>query len=237
MKKSLTVIVPAYNEEGNLRGTIESIVPLLEREFGDYEILIFNDFSADQTGKIADELASGNKKIKVIHNPRNMGLGFNYKKGVEMASKDYVIMIPGDNEITNESFEIMFKNLGAKDIVIPHTVNTEIRPLGRQALSKGFTTLMNLISGLNIKYYNGTVIHKRSIIQSIGIETDSFAYQSEALIKLIKSGKTYIETPMYLKERGYGKSKALRLKNVVRVLKSMGKIFYEVRIKGGPARP
>lgn len=228
---SITIIIPALNEEGNILETVQEVVPLLEKHFSDYEILLFDDCSTDKTGALADGLAARNPKIKVIHNPVTMGLGFNYKSGVEKATKDYVMMIPGDNEIMGESFEEMFRLLGQKDIVIPHTTNMEIRPLGRQILSRAFTGLINLISGLNIKYYNGTVIHKRSVIQAFKIDTDSFAYQAEALVRLIRSGRTYVETGMVLKERKAGRSKALRAKNVVRVLKSILKMIYEVRFK------
>jgi glycosyltransferase involved in cell wall biosynthesis len=227
---SITVVVPAFNEEGNLADTIREITPLLERQFQDYEILIVNDGSSDRTGPIADELAARNPRIRVVHNPKNMGLGYNYKKGVALAVKDYVIMIPGDNEITGDSFEGMFKLLGRKDIVIPHTTNMEIRPLGRRILSRAYTLGMNLLFGLNLRYYNGTVIHKRALIQSVPIETDGFAYQAEALIRLIKKGHTYLETGMTLKQRGAGRSKALRLSNIARVLKAIGRLFVQIRL-------
>ncbi len=228
---SITIIIPALNEEGNIVETLQEVVPLLEKHFQDYEVLLFDDGSTDQTGVLADQLAAKNPKIKVTHNKVCMGLGYNYKAGVEKACKDYVMMIPGDNEIKGESFEEMFRLLGPKDIVIPHTVNMEVRPLGRQLLSRAFTSLINLISGLNIQYYNGTVIHRRSIIQKAKIDTDSFAYQAEALVRLIRGGATYVETGMVLVERKAGRSKALRMKNVIRVLKSICKMIVEVRLK------
>lgn len=228
MHSSITVIVPAYNEEPNLAQTVNDIVPILEKEFHDFEILIFNDCSTDRTGAIADELAGKHKKVKVIHNPTNMNLGYNYKKGVELATKDYVIMVPGDSETTNDSFHVMFEMLGKADIVIPHTINTEVRTMSRRILSRAYTALMNVLFGLRLKYFNGTVIHKRTVIQSIKIETDSFAYQAEALIKLIKKGHTYAEVGMWLKERGGGESKALRLKNITRVLKAIAQLFRQI---------
>lgn len=225
---SLTVIIPAYNEEGNINGTLEEIVPLVTGCFEDYEVLVFNDCSADATGAIADAVARKNPKIKVIHNPLNMGLGYNYKTGVKMASKDFVIMVPGDNEITAGSYEILFHALKeGKDMVIPYTVNVEIRPWLRRFLSRAYVMLINVLFGLRVKYFNGPVIHKRTLIQSIAIETDGFAYQTEALIKLIRRGCTYAEAGMFLKERGYGKTKAFDLRNVYRVLKTVFQLWVD----------
>ncbi|MBI2118148.1 MAG: glycosyltransferase family 2 protein [Elusimicrobia bacterium] len=231
MPTTLTAIVPALNEQGNIESTIEGIVPLLEKSFKDYEVLIFNDCSSDETGTLAERLASKNKNIKVIHNPITMGLGYNYKRGVEIATKDYIIMIPGDNEITIESFENMFKKLGEKEIIVPYTVNMEIRPFSRRILSKTYTWLINLLFGTHLKYFNGPVIHKRELIQTIPIHTNGFAYQTELLLKMIKSGHNYLELGMVLKDRNSGKSKALLLKNIIRVSKSIFQLFYKINIK------
>lgn len=231
MQVSITVIVPALNEQGNIEGTIQEILPVLESEFKDYEILIFNDGSSDKTGEISERIAQANPKIKVIHNAKPMGLGYNYKKGVSLATQDYVIMVPGDNDLSRQSFLEIAQSIGKKDIVIPYTGNMEIRPKGRQILSHIYTVLMNFLFGLNIKYFNGTVVHKRPLIQGITIETDGFAYQAEALIKLLRQGQTYLELPMYLKERSYGKSKALRPRNIYRVIKAVLQLFYQIRIR------
>ena len=73
-KPTLSVVVPAYNEEENLSKAVENLLSAVKNKCGDYEILIFNDCSKDKTGVIADKLASKNKKIKAIHNERNRGL-------------------------------------------------------------------------------------------------------------------------------------------------------------------
>jgi len=228
---SITIIVPALNEEGNISGTLEEILPTLEKKFKDYEILIFNDGSTDRTGSISEEWSKKNSKIKVISHPKPMGLGHSYKKGVKMSVMDYVIMIPGDNDILGETYDQIFSLCGQKDIVIAYTGNPEIRNWGRRKLSLAFTGLMNFLFGMNLKYFNGIVIHKRDLIQATKIETDGFAYQAEALIKLIKSGKTYMEVPMYIRDRKYGKSKALNFRNIYRVLLAIAKLFVQVQIK------
>ncbi len=217
---SLTVVVPALNEEKNIDATVTSLVPLLEKVFDDYQILVFDDASRDRTGEIADSLAVKNRKVQVIHNPQTMGLGYNYKKGVELAKKDYIIMVPGDNEITIESLQTIFQHLGEKDIVVPYTNNMEVRPLYRRLLSKTYTWTNNLLFRTNLIYFNGPVVHKRELLQKIDIRTNSFAYQTEILVKMIHNGCSYVEVPIYIKERTLGKSNALRMKNIVRVFKS-----------------
>ena len=137
--KKLTVIIPALNEEKNIIPTIESVLLAINSKFGDYEIIVFNDCSSDKTGDIVEKLAITNKKIKVIHNKKTMGFGYNYRKGVELASYEYISMIPGDNEISPNSIKDMYSAIGKADIVVPYTVNYWIRPLLRRGLSFFFT--------------------------------------------------------------------------------------------------
>ncbi len=157
-----------------------------------------------------------------------MGFGYNYRRGVELANFDYISMVPGDDEISAHSIKEMYGLVGTADIIIPYTLNYQIRPLARRCLSFLFTKTLNLLFNLKLNYYNGPVIHKREIIRSIALFTNSFAFQAEALIKLIRAGHSYVQVGMLLSERRHGKSKALRLKNILGVLKTIIALFIEV---------
>jgi glycosyltransferase involved in cell wall biosynthesis len=223
------VIIPALNEEGNLKPTVIEVVHATKDLIGEYELLIFNDGSDDRTGAIADKLASQYPQARVIHNSTRMGLGYSYTKGVELARYEYVIMIPGDNEIRGDSIRAMFSRIGEADIVITYIVNPGIRPWHRRLLSKTFVGLMNGIFGLHLRYYNGTCIHKSSLIKSIPMETHGFAYMASILVRLLKRGCSYVEVGMELQPRNYGRSKAFSLSNMISVLVTITKLFLDVR--------
>mgnify|MGYP001618550957 FL=1 len=70
MKKSISVIIPLYNEERNLEAIITNINDIVSSLFDDYELLIFDDASTDKTGDIIDMFAKKNSKIKVFHNKK-----------------------------------------------------------------------------------------------------------------------------------------------------------------------
>lgn len=229
-KSSISIIVPALNEEGNLELTVYAILDALNGLFYRYEILIFDDDSNDQTGVIADRLARTNPNVRVIHNNRTMGLGYNYKKGIELAQNEYIVMYHGDNETTGRSIADMFKFVDVADMVIPYTINTCVRPLYRRIISRTFTTMMNIITGLSLKYYNGPVIHKSDLLKTIRIITNGFAFQAETLTRLIKLGHSYVEVGIYLQRPEHVTTKAFKLKNVVSVIKSVIKLIWEVRV-------
>lgn len=228
MKPAISVIIPALNEEKNIASAIENVLSAIGNNFSDYEIIVFDDNSSDKTRDIVEKVTAKNKKIRLIHNEKTMGFGYNYRKGVELARLEYISMIPGDDEISADSIDEMYRAIGKADIVVPYTLNYRARPLLRRLISFTFTKTLNFIFNQKLNYYNGPVIHRRELIRSVALSTNSFAFQAEALVKLIKSGHSYKQVGMLLKERRYGRSKAFRIKNILGVLKTIVILFIEV---------
>lgn len=94
MKASL--IVPVRNEEVCLERTIQDIRAALDAEALDYEVLIVDDGSTDQTGQIASRLARQWPRLKVITNPGPYGFGLAVRKGLENFSGEAAIIVMGD---------------------------------------------------------------------------------------------------------------------------------------------
>lgn len=228
---SITIMVPAYNEEGNLKDTIsEIILGLKGNQEKDYEIIIFDDGSTDNTGKIADKLVKENSKLRVVHNKPNKGTGYCYHKGVELAKNAYYLYIPGDNQYPASAFKGSLNLLGKSDIIVPYPKNMNIRPILRQVISYSFTNLVNFIFGLSMTYYNSQVIHKTAILKGIPLETKGFAYQAVILVRLIKGGASYVEYGYDMTERKFGSTAAFRPKNVLSVIWALLSLFIELQI-------
>jgi dolichol-phosphate mannosyltransferase len=97
-RPTLSVIIPALNEEANIAAATEEVIKTVQERFADYEILLFDDGSTHRTGSIMDQLAAQNPRIRVTHNHQSHELGGVYKQGVAMASFGYILLVPGDNE-------------------------------------------------------------------------------------------------------------------------------------------
>lgn len=227
---TVSVIIPALNEEGNLAATVETVLKAIGNRFADYELLVFDDGSTDRTGAIADALASGNSHIRVIHNPQNMGFGYNYNRGVELACMDFVTMFPGDNEIPGEAIRTILDAVGQADIVVPYISTPAVRSGSRRVISAAFVALVNLLFGLRLRYFNGPCVHRRALLQSVPMKTHGFAYMAAILVRLIRSGASYVEVPMPLQARQHGRSKAFKPKNIVSVLSTLAQLFWEVQV-------
>jgi glycosyltransferase involved in cell wall biosynthesis len=226
-RPTLSVIMPALNEEAHLADAIDEATRAVEGRFSDWEILVFDDGSTDRTGAIADEIAAKNPRVRVTHNGSPKNLGGVYKQGVEMARFEYVVMVPGDNENPASSLVDALDAVGKAEIVLPY-VDKSNRSRFRSGVSRAYVGLMNTVFGLRVRYYNGTVIHRTENVRSIRIKTDSFAYQSEALIKLLRRGKSFVEVPVVIERASSKESKAFRPKNIYGVAAALVRLMIEV---------
>ncbi|MDD5560798.1 MAG: glycosyltransferase family 2 protein [Candidatus Omnitrophica bacterium] len=230
-ENSISVIVPALNEERGIEDTIKIILNALKKKFTRYEIIIFDDGSTDRTAEITDKLADTYNCIQVFHHKKPICIGGSYKKGISLAKMEYLIRINGKNDITEENLDKIFALAGVKDLVIPYMTNARERSFFRRSVSRAFTVIVNLIFGLNLKYYNHYVLSKRSAVNSIDLKTDSYAFQAEILVKLIKAGCSYIEVPVEDKFDKCVKTKAFSFANIAGVVASLWRLAYDIRLK------
>ncbi len=229
-RPGLSVIIPALNEQENIADAVAETTRIVAPRFTDYELLLFNDGSADRTGEVMDSLAARDPHLRVFHHDRPRNLGGVYKHGIEVARFEHVIMVPGDNENPGYALIPVFDALGAADMVVPYPTNQHQRPLHRRVGSVGYTALVNLLFGLDLAYYNGTVAHRLANLRAITVRTDSFAYQTEILVKLLRLGKTRTEVGVAIDARpGSRRSRALRPQNLVAVLQGLGALWLDVR--------
>jgi glycosyltransferase involved in cell wall biosynthesis len=235
-------VIPCYNEEENVGATVASARSAMGgRE--DYEIILVNDASIDRTLERMQELAGADPRIRVVDNPSNLGFGGSYKRGLSFATATYVMMLPGDDGFPAQSIAEVLAHIGEADIIIPIVTNTGARTRFRALTSRSFTALLNWLFWLKVGYYNGAVLQRTELLRTVEITTNSFAYQAEALVKLIAKGATYKHCFVRIQERPAGASSALRMKNQIAVWKTILHLVAEVGLfcrfplgRGRPAR-
>lgn len=214
---SVTVIVPALNEEKNLGPTLEKLTRVLPKYWSEWKILVFNDGSTDRTGDIANEFAAKFPEIEAVHHASPKSLGFVFRSGMTRVDSDFAMMVHGQNDITIDSLRKIFE-VPETDLVIPYQTNTHERPLLRRILSRGFVRLVNGIHGLKINYYNHYVLYRRDVLEGIQIRNDGYAFQAEILVRLLKGrGCSYAQVPIQDDFSNKKKSNALKPRNVARV--------------------
>lgn len=107
MEEKITIIVPVYNVEKYIKKCIQSII---NQTYPNIEVILVNDGSTDNSGKICEEFAKQDKRIIVI-NKQNGGLSDARNKGIEIATGKYIGFVDSDDCIKENMFEILYNNL------------------------------------------------------------------------------------------------------------------------------
>lgn len=221
--RSLSVIIPAYNECENILATLENVTAALAPLSLRHEILVIDDGSSDATADLVTGALSRFPSVRLLKNDRNMGFGWSYRRGVEAASLAHIVMVHGDNAWGRATLGEFFGHTGEADVIIGYTRDMlRSRTWSRTFVSKTFTLLVNLITRRHLTYYNGLQIHRAPILKSLRIESRGYGFQAEVLVKSLRLAGSYVEVPMDLIERQKGESKAFRVKNIVDVLRTVG---------------
>ena len=203
-----------------------SILSILNQNFSNFEFIIILDTNNSFIVDLVKKYKKNNLNIKLYKNRTNVGLGGAIKKGFELCSKDYVIYIPGDNCHKSSEIKKMIKLIGKYDVILTYYSNPQVRTFFRKFFTKIYTPFLNFIFNLDLPYYNGLCLYKSSLIKNIKVETNSFTWQIELLLKLFKSTNIkYTLVPTKLDDRNLGQSKAFNLKNSLLVVYSIFKLF------------
>lgn len=233
---SLTIIVPALNEEKNIGAVCRDVSRVADQHLADYEILVVDDASKDQTSQVVWSIHEDNKRVRLVRNETTQGLGGAYRVGLREARCRYAMLVPGDNQIVADSLADIFKEVGKADVLVCYIKNQGVRPPWRHAISLLFTAILNFLFRLNLRYYNGTTVLETELARQVVPATSGYAYMAVMLVYLLKGGLSYKQVGFTLQERTYGRTKAFHLKNILSVLKTVLRLFWKVRVCRGAKR-
>ena len=215
--KSISFVVPCYNEEKNLEATLVNILKLLKIiKIKKYELIFINDASTDKSHFVIKKLKIKHKNIVYIKNNKNFGLGYSIKLGVLKAKNDFILFVPGDNEHDYNGLIPLFKRFGDYKITIPYIINKRARSRFRRILSAIYTFMLNFIFKKNIPYFNGLVLYEKKIIQDVQLEIKnfSFSYLAESLIRCLDKCNNYQIVGYKIRNQKNRGSNALKLRNI-----------------------
>jgi len=229
---SLSFIIPSYNEEKNIVKTVAEVVKSVELStLKDYEILIINDASTDNTGEKVNKILNDYNNIKYINNKKNLGYGGSFKAALLQASKKNIILVDGNNSYDAEEIAKLIREIGSADIISSCYSNPEFRPWYRTLLTNTNSLILNFLFRLKLPYYNGNSIYKKSDLESIDFSTNSHAFLPIILIKLLKIKKLSIVFIPLKTKINAGITSTFRPKNIFKILSSISNTFLILNFK------
>jgi dolichyl-phosphate beta-glucosyltransferase len=202
----LSVVLPAYNEEKNIRlGALDKVFRYLEHQTYSWEVIIVDDGSTDGTRGLLDDFARSNKGFSVIHNP-HMGKAATVTTGV-LASKGDIVLFSDLDQATpiHEAEKILpFIKQGYDVVIGSRNYNREGAPLLRLLMARGFMLLRSIILGLKgiVDTQCGFKAFRRSAAKEIFQSLKLYEQQHEVTGSMVTAGFD-IEMLFLAKKRGF----------------------------------
>jgi len=208
--EKISVITPTYNERENLPILVDKLFADLKDY--DFELIIVDDNSPDGTGDLADKLSRTNKRIKVVHRPRKMGLGSAFVDGTKVADGKIVLLMDSDLSHDSKDFPKLLNKIDqGYDMVIGSKYvsggKTQDKS-SRLAASRIFCLTASFILWLNIRdSASGLFTIRMEVLNKIKLNPIGFKIMIETAFKAKKAGCKIAEVPITFHKRIHGKQK------------------------------
>lgn len=198
MQKSLSVIIPVYNEEEAIEKTIEDLKEELKNLDLEHEIIVVNDASTDKTKGILENI----KGIKLINHPHNRGYGAALKTGIKEAKSDNLLFFDADGQHKTEHIPELIKHIDDFDMVAGARVGYK-GPFIRQPGKKTLQYLANYLSKQKIPDLNcGFRIVKKPIISKFThLLCNGFSFSTTTTLVFIGEGLSIKYVPVTINKR------------------------------------
>ncbi|MBI5358764.1 glycosyltransferase [Candidatus Amesbacteria bacterium] len=231
MKQSLSVVVPAYNEEGNIVKCITTLNNFFQKSSYDYEIIVVDDGSKDKTGELAHQLAKKYKKLVVVHNRPNRGYGGSLKAGFAKAKNEFICFIPGDNQFDifelPKMLEVMINEQA--DLISGIRVNDN-DPMHRKFVRWLWNTGIRAMFGyLGSDIDCGFKIFKRDVLKKVNIPSDGAMIDTQLLAGMRARGMKIVEIPTTHLPRMAGEATGGNLRVWIKAWKELAVFWWQLK--------
>ncbi|HEX4668198.1 MAG TPA: glycosyltransferase family 2 protein [Chthoniobacterales bacterium] len=226
---SLSVIFPAYNEEANIRHTVEAARLILPKLAQTWEIILVNDGSRDATTPICDELAEQYPEVRAIHHADNRGYGAALKSGIVAARHDFIFFTDSDGQFDLQELENLIDYAGHYEIVTGYRAKRQDPP-HRLINAWGWKTLVRMVLGVKVRDIDCAFkIFQRSVFDRVQIRSVGAMVNTEILAQANSFGMRIHEVRVSHYPRRAGKPSGANLRVIAKAFKELFRLWGQLR--------
>lgn len=230
---SISVFFPTYNEEDNIKDSVNSAVKTLQEIAENWELIIVNDGSTDKTFKISESLSKENNKIRVISHDKNRGYGASLKTGFYSSKYPWICFIDADGQFNfSEISRLIQKQKSSKaDLVIGYYLKRKVS-FFTILTSKIWELIIFIFFGLKVRDIDcGFKLISKKVIDKIDkLESERGAFiSSELLIKAKNKGFKFVEIGVNHYSRKKGQGTGRKIDVIIKSFIDLFKLWKEIK--------
>ncbi|MGE4285388.1 MAG: glycosyltransferase family 2 protein [Phycisphaerae bacterium] len=231
-KIPLSVFFPCYNEQDNISALLEKTLAFLPNISDDFEVIVVDDGSCDNTAEIVRKFADTDPCVKLISHQENLGYGAALQSGFKAAGKDFVFYTDGDNQFHIEDLARIVPLITDPaikvDIVSCYRVNRQDSLL-RRFNGHLWSSLMGILFGIRLKDVDAAFkLYRREVFDNIKLKSSGALIDTEVLARASRRGYRIVQYPVDHYPRLYGESSGGNIKVVLKAFTELFKLWLDI---------
>jgi glycosyltransferase involved in cell wall biosynthesis len=235
-RPSVSIVLPALDEEANIARAIAEATAAAERLFEDHEIIVVDDGSRDGTAALARAAADRDPRVRVISHGKNQGYGSALRTGFLACRLDFVFFTDADLQFDVGEIARLLPFAGLVDVVAGYRLNRQ-DPLHRRLMAGCWNLLVRLLFHIPVRDVNCAFkLFDRRVLQDMEIDSDGYLVNAELMVKLSRGGASVVEVGVHHRPRIAGKAHASSPRGMVKVFAELARMRSRLRELDGDER-
>jgi glycosyltransferase involved in cell wall biosynthesis len=228
--KTLSVVLPAYNEEENIRVALQKALDCLPRMADEFEVIVVDDGSRDRTAEIAHAMVVENYPlIRLLRHVENRGYGAALRTGFRHARYELVFYTDSDNQFDIAELEYALPMMADHDVVVGFRVYRYDSVL-RVLTSHGYNLLVRLLFRVKVRDVDCAFkVFRREVLDKISIECSDFFVDTELVAKARKWNFRIAEKGVRHYPRAAGET-TVHPSDIPRTLRTIGAMWRRIHM-------
>jgi glycosyltransferase involved in cell wall biosynthesis len=234
VKPSISLVLPAYNEAENIEPMVDEATPALAAVADDYEIIVVDDGSADDTAGVTRNVMERNPHVRLVQHSVNQGFGAAVFTGFTSAVKEWIFYTDADRQFVLSELERFVPLMEQADLIAGYRAPRR-DPFMRVVYGKGWSMLCTLLFGYTVRDVDcGFKLLRREIIEELGpkIESRGATFSIEWLARAKRAGYRFVELPVTHRPRVAGSQTGANIDVIVRAFRELVKVRLQLWREG-----
>ena len=229
----LSVFFPAYNDAGTIASLVITSVKVAATLTDDFEVIVIDDGSADDTPQILDELARIYPDcVRIVHHDVNRGYGGALRAGFATARKDLVFYTDGDAQYDPSEMALLWHKMTDDVDWVNGWKISRADPLHRIVIGRLYHHYVKLLFGLRVRDVDCDFrLMRRRIFDVVRLEKNSGVICLEMMKKFQDAGFRVAEHPVHHYHRAYGKSQFFNFPRIYRTAIDVMKLWWTLVVR------
>ena len=222
---SLSLCMPAYNEEANIVSCLDAACTILPEFVRDFEVIIVDDGSRDATAQVVADYARRDARVRLVKHAKNTGYGGAVTSALRAAVCDLVMFTDSDGQFSFLDLPQLLTNLGDNDLVIGyrhHRADKRMRLIN----AWGWNRLVRLTLGVKVRDLDCAFkLFRREVVERLQLTSTGACINAEMLVQCVRAGLQFREVPVTHYPRYHGAPTGANLKVIARAFRELPQLW------------